>query len=93
MVAAFMKGTEKEAKVVRSIRTFADGVELWWNKRHDAILTKTFDMGLFTTAVSICSMAGAAGNMAVAVSAVLIGGKPVAQALKGLIAKRLKADE
>jgi hypothetical protein len=40
----------------------------------------------------ICSMAGADGKMAVAVSAVLVGGKPVAQALKGLIPKRFTAD-
>lgn len=92
MVTAFKKGTEKEANVVRSLKAFADGVELWWKKRHDAILTKTFDMGLFTTAVGICSMAGAGGKMAVAVSAVLVGGKPVAQALKGLIPKRFRAD-
>jgi membrane-bound inhibitor of C-type lysozyme len=92
MVAAFKKGTVKEAKVVKSVKTFADGVASWWNKGHDAILTKTFDMGLFTTAVGVCSMAGAGGKMAVAVSAVLVGGKPVAQALKGLIPKRFTAD-
>jgi hypothetical protein len=57
-VAGFKTGTEKEANVVRSLKTFADGVGLWWNKAHDTILTKTFDMGLFTTAVGICSMAG-----------------------------------
>jgi hypothetical protein len=88
-VAGFKKGTEKEATVVRSLKTFADGVGLWWNKAQDTILTKTFDMGLFTTAVGICSIAGAGGKMAVAVSAVLVGGKPVAQALKGLVSNRL----
>lgn len=92
MVAAFKKGTEKEAKVVKSIKTFTEGVQSWWNKSHDAIITKTFDMGLFTTAVGICSMAGAGGKMSVAVSAVLVGGKPVAQALKGLIPKRFMGD-
>ena len=91
-VAAFKRGAEKETNVVRSLKTFADGVEKWWNKCHDAILTKTFDMGLFTTAVGVCSMAGAGGKMAVAVSAVLVGGKPAAQALKGLIPKRPMAD-
>jgi hypothetical protein len=43
-VADFKKGTEKEANVVRSLKTFADGVRSWWNKAHDTILTKTFDM-------------------------------------------------
>jgi len=92
MVAAFKKGTENEARVVKSVKTFAGGVRSWWNKGHDTILTKTFDMGLFTTAVGICSMAGAGGKMSVAVSAVLVGGKPVAQALKGMIPKRLVGD-
>jgi hypothetical protein len=92
MVAAFMNGTGKEGNVVRSLKTFADGLGLWWDKGHDTILARTFDMGLFTTAVGICSMAGAGGKMAVAVSAVLVGGKPVAQALKGLIPKRFMAD-
>jgi hypothetical protein len=92
MIAAFKAGTEQEAQVVRSLKTFADGVGSWWDKSHDTILTKTFDMGLFTTAVGICSMVGAGGKMAVAVSAVLVGGKPVAQALKGLIPKRFMAD-
>jgi hypothetical protein len=48
--------------------------------------------GLFTSAVGICSMVGAGGKMAVAVSPVFVGGKPVAQALKGLIPKRFTAD-
>ncbi len=92
MIAAFEKGKEKEANVVTSLKTFADGVRLWWDKSHDAILTKTFDMGLFITAVGICSMAGAGGRMAVTVSAVLVGGKPVAQALRALIPKGFIAD-
>lgn len=92
MVVAFNKGTENEARVVKSVKTFAEGVRSWWDKGHDAILTKTFDMGLFTTAVGICSMAGAGGKMSVAVSAVLIGGKPVAQTLKGMIPKRIMGD-
>jgi hypothetical protein len=92
MIVAFEKGAEKEAKVVGSLETFAGGIASWWNKRHDIILTKTFDLGLFMGAVSICSMAGAGGNMAAAVSAAFVGGKPVAQALKGLIPKRLTAD-
>jgi hypothetical protein len=88
MVDAFKKGEEKEAKVVKSVKTFAEGVQGWWTRKHDEILTKTFDMGLFTTAVGICSMAGAGGKFGVAVSAVLVGGKPVAQALKGLLPKK-----
>ncbi|MDA9520023.1 hypothetical protein XI06_06520 [Bradyrhizobium sp. CCBAU 11434] len=87
MVNAFKKGEQKEAKVVKSVKTFAEGVQGWWTKKHDEILAKTFDMGLFTTALGICSMAGAGGKFGVVVSAALVGGKPVAQALKGLLPK------
>jgi hypothetical protein len=75
MVEAFKKGQEKETKVVGSVNTFSKGVQAWWDKKHAEIVTKTFDMGLFATAVGICSMAGAGGKLAVAVSAALVGGK------------------
>jgi hypothetical protein len=92
MVEAFKKGQEKEAKVVESVNTFSKGVQAWWDSKHAEIVTRTFDMGLFAAAVGICSMAGAGGKMAVAVSAALVGGKPVAQALKGLLPKRFLTD-
>jgi hypothetical protein len=41
-------------------------------------------MGMFGTAVTICSLAGAGGKIAVAVSAALIAGKKLGDALKGL---------
>jgi hypothetical protein len=63
MVEAFKKGEEKEAKVVKSVTTFAEGVQSWWDKKHAEIVTKTFDMGLFAAAVGICSMASAGGKM------------------------------
>jgi hypothetical protein len=86
-IAQFNKGDAKEPQIVKSITTFADGVRSWWNKSHETICTKTYDMGLFASAVGVCSLAGAGGKMSVAVSAALVGGKPVADALKG-IAKR-----
>jgi hypothetical protein len=92
MMEAFKKGEEKEAKVVKSVTTFAKGIQSWWDKKHAEIVTKTFDMGLFATGVGICSMAHSGGKMSVVVSAVLVGGKPVATALKGLIPKRFTGD-
>jgi hypothetical protein len=41
-------------------------------------------MGLFGTAVGICSIAGSGGKIAVAVSAALVGGKQLGTALTGL---------
>jgi hypothetical protein len=92
MVEAFKEGEEKETNVVKSVTTFARGIQSWWDKKHAEIVTKTFDMGLFASGVGICSMAGAGGKMSVVVSAVLVGGKPVATALKGLIPKRFSGD-
>jgi hypothetical protein len=46
MAAAFKKGPETEANVVKWVKILADGGETRWKKRHDAILAKTFVMGL-----------------------------------------------
>jgi hypothetical protein len=89
MAALFRKGEVKEAKVVQSVNTFADGVRAWWNKNHATICTRTFDLGLFASSVGICSMAGAGGKVAAVVSAALVGGKSVTSALKGLSKKFL----
>ena len=41
-------------------------------------------MGLFTAAVSVCSMVGSGGTMAVLMSGTLAGGKPIIDMLKGM---------
>ena len=87
LVAAFTRGEVNETAVVRTVDAFAGGVRSWWNKGHDSICSKAFDMGLFASCVGICSMAGAGGKMAITVSAALVGGKSVAGALKGLAKK------
>jgi hypothetical protein len=86
-IKQFNDGAAKEPQIAKSVTTFADGVRSWWNKSHDGICKTAFDMSMFASAVGICSLAGAGGNMSVAVSAALVGGKPVADAIKGL-AKR-----
>lgn len=77
-------GTGKETTVVESAKSFFEGVRAWWNKSHEKICEKTFDMSMFLTAVGICSLAGSGGQTAVVVSAALVGGKPVVDALKSL---------
>jgi hypothetical protein len=89
MVSRFKKDEVKEAQVVKSVSTFAQGIRNWWDKDHDKICAKTYDMGLFAAAVGVCSFAGAGGPMAVAISAALVGGKPVADAFKGIAKKFL----
>ena len=46
-------------------------------------------MGMFATAVTICSLAGAPGTMGVAIAGAMVGGKPVTDAIKA-IAKKVK---
>lgn len=88
LAARFTKNEVSEKKVVSAVTTFAEGIRSWWNKSHERICDKAYDMGMFATAVTICSLTGAAGNVGVAVSAALVGGKPVAEAIRG-IGKRL----
>jgi hypothetical protein len=89
MVTKFRTKQVKENEVVQSVTTFSEGVRLWWNKSRDQICEKAYDMGMFATAVTICSVAGASGNIGVALSAALVGGKPVADVVKGLAKKFL----
>lgn len=91
MMSRFKTGEVKEANVVQSVNTFADGIKSWWNESHATICTRAFDLGLFASSVGICSMAGAGGKIAVVVSAALVGGKSVTGALKGL-SKKFLAD-
>ena len=88
MVAAFKRGTENETNVVRSLRSSLMASRNGGTSVTTQSSPKRSTWDCFTTAVGVCSMAGAGGKMAVAVSAVLVGGKPAAQALKGLIPKR-----
>jgi hypothetical protein len=89
MVVQFRKNEVSEAKTVQAVKTFSEGVRLWWNKSHDKICDKAYDMGMFATAVTICSIAGASGNVGVALSAAMVGGKPVVDVVKALAKKFL----
>lgn len=82
--AKFKEGVVSEREAVKSLKSLLEGIQGWWKRSHEKICDRAFDMGLFATAVSICSMAGAGGKVAVAVSAALVGGKQLGTALKGL---------
>jgi hypothetical protein len=90
--AAFKKGEKTEVEAVKTTKTFAEGVQNWWAKGHMKIIDKSMDMGLFGCAVGICSMAGAGGKMSAIVSAALVGGKPLAGALKDAAKKAFGND-
>src|SRR6266446_639536 len=77
-------GKADDKAVTKATSRFWDGVRNWWDKRQDEICTKAYDASLFVSCVSLCSLAGCGGVAAVAVSGVLVGGKPVIDALRAL---------
>jgi hypothetical protein len=85
-VAAFKKGTLKEAKAVKSVTTFSEGVQSWWADGYKTICSSGFSVGLFTTAITISSLAGVSvhGKTATILAGALAGGKPLVDSLKGL---------
>jgi hypothetical protein len=86
-VSELHNGKGEESKVVNSVGVFATGVRAWWNHGHAQICERTYDMGIFAAAVAICAMAGAGGQLAVIVSAALVGSKSASNALKKLAKK------
>lgn len=92
LVFEFREGSAKEREMVKASKSFAEGVGSWWTKSHERICDKALDMSLFLSAVGVCSMAGSGGQLAVVVSAALVGGKPIANVLKEISKKAFKHD-
>ena len=78
----FAAETLQEDAVVQSADGVATGFRDWWLKSHIQICDKAFDMALFASGASICWMTGAGGIIAAIVPGVIVGGKPVVEALK-----------
>jgi hypothetical protein len=85
-------GKAEEKSVVSQVKSFADGVSAWWTKHHTHICEKAYDAALFSGCVGVCWLAGSGGALAVAVSAALVGGKPIVDALKALPKRFGKSD-
>ena len=84
LVAAFTEGHAKEADVVQSVTTFRDGLRDWWRKGHEAIISKTFDTGLFLSSVGVLTLMNADMKTGMVVSGTLIARKSIAGGMKGL---------
>jgi hypothetical protein len=83
-VAAHAPG-QRERGIPQPIpRPSLQGIRKWWEKGHDQICSKAFDASLFVSCVNLCAVAGCGGTAAVVVSGVLVGGKPMIEALKTL---------
>jgi hypothetical protein len=65
-----------------AVISFRDGVEHWWSKHHEKICVRGFDLAMFLSAVTVCTLAGAGGTAAVLISGALVGGKSVVDAIK-----------
>jgi hypothetical protein len=85
-VRAFVAGRTKESAAVKSVNSFADGVQAWWKKGHEQILHSSFGTAVFTMSISICSLAGVSmhGKTVAMIAGALAGGKPLIDSLKGL---------
>jgi hypothetical protein len=70
-----------EDAAVERTKSFAQYIRDWWNKDHTEICNKVFNAGLFLGCVGVCKLCGAEGDLAIVVSSVITGGKPVADAL------------
>ncbi len=86
-VEQFTKQKTKESSVAKKAVSFGQGVENWWTKDHVSIMNNSYSVGLFLSAVCLCTLVGVNPTFAAGVAGVLVGGKPVAGALKALAKK------
>jgi PTS system mannose-specific IIA component len=80
----FCTGSGKEANVVKSSKTFSDGISAWWTKHHEKICERTLDVTIFLSSVLVCSAAGAGGPLSVLISSALVGRKSIVDALRSV---------
>jgi hypothetical protein len=90
LVAAFAKGKAPEKEVVKSVKTFRDDLQGWWDKSHDSLLTTTAKSALFVSSAGVLAMMDANTPAALAVAGAIIGGK-VMKKIKKLGKKALDA--
>jgi hypothetical protein len=71
--------------------SFSEGVSAWWAKHHERICAsavstglRATEAGIFVGCVSICAMAGVNSWLTTGLTAALIGGRPIVEALKSL---------
>ncbi|WP_453965953.1 hypothetical protein [Bradyrhizobium elkanii] len=84
------KGQVSEKDANKSIKSFSDGVREYWNANSEVICGKAVNIALFTSTVLVCKLAGASGDLTIAVSAAVAGGKTVMDGLKGIMRRVFK---
>jgi hypothetical protein len=86
-VIEFTQQKIKEPAVSKKASAFRTGIESWWERDHKTILSTGYNVGVFLSALSICALLGVAPTFAAGLTGVLIGGKPVVDAVKALARK------
>jgi hypothetical protein len=84
------KGEIRENEANKLIKSFSEGVREYWNANSEVICGKTVNIALFASTVLVCKLAGASGDLTIAVSAAMAGGKTVMDGLKGIMRKVFK---
>ena len=59
-IRLFEVQSQAETEVVRTTKTFAEGVRTWWTTSHEKICEKAYDLGVFGSAVSMLTSRGGA---------------------------------
>jgi hypothetical protein len=77
----FLADAAKQLVAVDKTISLAQGAQNFWNARHEEICTKLLDGSVFGSLLTLCLLAGATGNVAAIVPAMIVGGKPVAEVL------------
>jgi hypothetical protein len=77
----FLADAAKQVAAVDKTISLAQGTRNFWHERHEEICTKLLDGSVFGSLVCLCLLAGATGNVAAIIPAMIVGGKPVADVL------------
>ena len=84
-IESLLADATKETGAIDATLSFAGGLRKWWTESHSEICERGFDSGLFALGVMICHYAGAGGDMAAVISATVVKGKPIIEALKAWV--------
>ncbi len=85
-IEGFRKAATEEARLIAATKSFRSGISAWWQKDHEAICASAARSGLLCLSFGILQTLGVAvsGGVATASLAIVIGGKPIGDALKSM---------
>lgn len=85
-IEGFRKAATEEASLIAATKSFRSGISSWWQKDQEAICASAARSGLLCLSFGILQTLGVAvsGQVATASLAIVIGGKPIGDALKSM---------